>query len=215
MTGSIMKNRIARTALALGLLALAPLTGCAPADGDDLAELAQPAMLPEDDRIAEGSLRPSTDLSGAGERVLERVGLGDFDAQAFRDAITAAAARTAASAAPLSTDKLVSEAQAEAIVAAVIARAAHVGRDAVTARGRAACGAAGEDECPKAFVAAVSQHDNTFAQAIAQSVGQLQGPARGLRVTVWKVLRGGVEEPGAITLHGLVGGRLLGVVYYL
>ena len=84
------------------------------------------------------------------------------------------------------------------------------------ARGaRPACGGAGEDECPKRFVAVVSQHDNDFAQAIAQIVGPMHGAVPGLRVTVWKVSRGGVEEPGAITLHGRSGGRLVGVVYYL
>ena len=43
----------------------------------------------------------------------------------------------------------------------------------------------------------------------------MHGAVPGLRVTVWKVSRGGVEEPGAITLHGRSGGRLVGVVYYL
>lgn len=210
-----MKNRIARASLALGLLALLPLGGCAPADGDDLAELAQPASLPEGDRVAEGALRPPTDLPDAGALVLERVGAGDFDVDAFRAAITAAAGRTAASAASIASGKEVSAETAEALVAAAVARAARVGRDEVVAAARPACGGAGEDECPKRFVAVVSQHDNDFAQAIAQIVGPMHGAVPGLRVTVWKVSRGGVEEPGAITLHGRSGGRLVGVVYYL
>lgn len=215
MTGYTMKKHIAcvRASLGLGLALLLPLSGCAVDGGLD--EAAQPILPADDDRVTEGALRPSADLAGLSAVEMERLGVGDFDLEAFRAAIDAAASRTAASAAPLYSSKVITEAFAEVLVGATVARAARVGRDEVVPRGRLACGAPGQDECPKRFVAAVSQHDDHFAQAIAQIVSGLHGRVSGVHVTVWKVSRGGVEEPGAITLHGLVRGRLIGVVYYL
>jgi hypothetical protein len=69
--------------------------------------------------------------------------------------------------------------------------------------------------CPERFSAAVSQYHNNDAYAVEPIVAPLHAVVPDLRVAVWKVTHDRVDEFRAITLHGSLRGRLVGVVYYL
>lgn len=96
-------------------------------------------------------------------------------------------------------------------LAGFLGREAHLGRGVLVEDTR--CEEASGGRCGAAFLREVAAFDPAAAEAIAPAVASL-GDVTDLRVTAWTVEGDGATARGAVTLQGLRGGRVAGLVVY-
>ncbi len=229
--------------LVLGLFAFAPLGACAPehlefppeppadarpAPRVDLPNELAPGAVAGAARPAPAAPAAST-LAPSGAAADHAIEVGSglvFDRDRFAEAVAEAARANDADASALPSREVFQlgglrgeapgfEASIALRVRELVARAAGASASGLTAADDVACGPSGDAACPKRFVQMVSRHNNGFAQAVAPLVRRLPAAAADLRVTLWKVERNGVQQPGAVTFHGRIGDRLVGIVFFL
>lgn len=226
--------RIARSTLFAGCFALLALSGCAPVDGaGDVSELSArdgnglPVL---DDRLGApppsaldpssvlpdgvGAARPSLDLRAPSAIADGAIGSlpPAFDRDAFAAAVERAGSKHAPGVASLPGDPAANGKAAQDAVRGVVARS--FDGDGSQVEGDVRECPADPIGCASMFSRHVAGFNGGLSLALDPLALRLVARASDLRVTAWTATRGGAVSDLAVTLHGRVNGRVVGVVVF-
>jgi hypothetical protein len=76
------------------------------------------------------------------------------------------------------------------------------------------CNGVGEATCAERFTREVMGFNGDLARDLAPLAHHLTSLARNVGVSAWTPAPNGVAMPGAVTLHGLAGDHLVGIVVF-
>lgn len=136
-----------------------------------------------------------------------------FNVDAFQNTVDRVATEHDVRAAALPTLAIGNPGEARDLVQGLVAWSSGVEPMMVRAD-PAQCGYGDEGDCARAFLYTLHGTDGAFAQAVTPAIHRLASAARDLETTVWTPTRGREDLPDAVTLHGRVEGRLVGLIVF-
>lgn len=206
-----MSTHLLRALSLAATLALLPVAGCAPVTDesavDELTEARGEAPA------ADAPTTPRAPLAEpAGGALPDRLPMARASSAprvAFEDAVVAAGSAHGASVAPLPAAKAYDETQLGVVARRAVALAVGAPVAQVEVADRTAC--APEVDCVKSFTGVVARYDRDLARSLAAAVARLPAGVTELPATSWSLPYAAREA--AVTLHGRLDGRLIGVVF--